>query len=137
MDYSSPTTWAECDEAKEELDFELKTFTVRDASLDLAFERADRSKASTSSELAKVDSKIASNTALLGVASIDAQTREEATDELAALQVRRTTLTKRKRLTTGVVRFLGEVDAEQIASQVATLTAIRDGIAPHRATLSA
>ena len=137
MEYTSLTTRAECDTATAEIDFELKTFTIRDASIDLADERADRTKASTTSQLAKIDAKIASNTALLAVPSIDADTRETATDELAAYQVRRTALAKRNRLATGVTQFLADVDAEQVATQVATLTTIKAGIVAHRATLPA
>ncbi len=136
-DFTLLTTRAECDAATAEAEFELKTFSTRDANIGLADERADRTQTSTASQLAQVDAKIASNTALLAVAALDADTRETATDELAALHVRRTGLAKRNRLATGVTRFLATVDAAQIAAQVATLTSVKAGIATRRATLPA
>ena len=137
MDYSSLTTRAECDTATTEVDFEMRTFASRDTAGDLAGERAERTQASTASQLAKVDAKIASANAVLAAPGIDADLQETTTDELAALQVQRTKLVKRGRLSTGVVRFLAVVDAEQVAQQVATLTAVKAGIATHRATLTA
>jgi hypothetical protein len=38
---------------------------------------------------------------------------------------------------TGLVCFLAAIDAEQIATQVATLNTVKAGIAAHRATLPA
>lgn len=137
VDFSFLTTFAECDAATAEIDFELKTFTVRDVVIDLADDRADRAKSSTTSRLAKVNGKIASADAVLASAGIDDDTREEATDERAALLVQRTALTKRNRLSTGTARFMVDVDAEQVDTQVATLTGIKAGIAAHRPTLSA
>lgn len=115
------TTWSECDFAEAELVFELKIFATLDANIDLADERADRSHTSTGAQLAKGNAKIA---------SADADTFETSTDERAAL-------TKRNRLSTGVTRFLAATDAEQVVGQLATLTAVRTGIASHRATLNA
>ncbi|AMR27014.1 hypothetical protein A0257_07760 [Hymenobacter psoromatis] len=73
---------------------------------------------------------------MLAAPGIDAGLTET-TDELAALQVQRTRLAKRGRLSTGVTRFLAVVDSEQVAQQVATLTTVKAGIAAHRATLPA
>ncbi|MGI4870114.1 MAG: hypothetical protein ACRYFX_02930 [Janthinobacterium lividum] len=136
MDYSALTTKAECDAATAEVDFELRTFASRDTAADLTTERAGRAQASTTSELAKVDAKIASAQAVLAAPGIDADLTETTTDELAALQVQRTRLAKRNRLSTGVTRFLAVVDAEQVARQVQTLTDVKAGIAAHRATLT-
>ena len=112
MDFSALTTRAECDAATAEVAFELRTFTARDVVADVSGERADRSQASTSTELAKTDTKIANAQALLAAPGISAETREEATDELAALQVQRTRLAKRQRQAGGLPRFLALVDAE-------------------------
>ncbi|MGI4874642.1 MAG: hypothetical protein ACRYFX_26090 [Janthinobacterium lividum] len=49
--------------------------------------------------------------------------------------MQRTRRAKRTRLSTGVIRLLAVVDAEQVARQVATLTDVKAGIAAHRATL--
>lgn len=136
MDFSALTTRAECDAATAEVTFELRTFTARDAVADISGERADRSQASTTTDLAKTDTKIANAQALMAAPGISAETREEATDELAALQVQRTRLAKRQRQAGGLPRFLALVDAEQVAAQVATLTTVQQGIAAHRTTLS-
>lgn len=136
MDYTTLTTRAECDAATAEVAFELRTFTARDTVADVSGERADRNQASTTADLAKVDAKIASAEAMIAAPGISADTRQEATEELAALQVLRTRLAKRQRQAGGLPRFLALVDAEQVAAQVATLTTVQQGIATHRATLS-
>lgn len=136
MDYATLTTRAECDAATAEIAFELRTFTARDAAADVSGERANRSQASTAAELAKLESQISNAQALMAAPGISDDTRQDATDELAALQVQRTRLTKRQRQAGGVPRFLALVDAEQVAAQVATLTTMQQGIAAHRATLS-
>ncbi|SHK39998.1 hypothetical protein [Hymenobacter psychrotolerans] len=137
LKYDTLTTRAECDAALAEVEFELKTYLTRDATGELADERADRTQASTSSQLARVEARIASSEAVLATAGIDDETRETTTDELAALRVQRTRLAKRQRQATGLARFLAAVDAEQVAQQVATLSSVKDGIAAHRATLAA
>ena len=43
-DYSFLTTWAECDAAKADVEFELKTFSYRDTGLEITDERASRSQ---------------------------------------------------------------------------------------------
>ena len=55
--YALLTTRAECDAATADLDFELLTFTTRDANLDLADLRADRSQATSTGQLALLDGK--------------------------------------------------------------------------------
>jgi len=139
MDYSSLKTREECDLAKAEVEFERRTYANRDEDADIADVRAGRTQASTTSQLAKVEARIASANAVLAAPGIDAELQETTTDELAALQVQRTRLVKRQRQrqSTGLARFLAAVDAEQVAAQVATLTAIIAGIDAHRATLPA
>ena len=135
MEYNALTTQAECDLALAEVEFELKTFTARDVNADVADERADRTQTSATSQLARLDARIASSEAVLAAPGIDAETRETTSDELAALRVQRTKLAKRQRQASGLSRFLDAVDAEQINQQIATLTTIKAGIAAHRATL--
>jgi len=137
VDYSILTDRAQCDAATIEVDFELRVFTARDLNLDLADERADRSKSSTTAQLAKVNSQIASADAVLATAGIDEETREASTDERAALLVLRTRLQKRARQALGTNRFLDNVDTEQIAIQVALLTTVKAGIAQRRTELPA
>ena len=133
--FSSLTDRAACDAATAELEFELKTFTARDVVGEVADERASRTQSSTASQLAKVNAQIASKDILLATPGLDAELLETTTDERAALLVRRTALTRRNRLASGLARFLADVDAEQVNSQIATLTAAKDGVATHRATL--
>jgi hypothetical protein len=112
------------------------TFTARDAVADISGERADRSQASTTTDLAKLNTKIANAQAMIAAPGIDADTRQEASDELAALQMQCTRLAKRQHQAGGLPRFLALVDAEQVVAQVATLTTVQQGLAAHRATLS-
>ncbi|HLK98167.1 MAG TPA: hypothetical protein VK364_10395 [Hymenobacter sp.] len=137
VDYSILIDRAQCDAATAEIDFELRVFTARDYNLDLADERANRSKSSITSQLAKVNSQIASADAVLATAGIDEETRETTTDERAALLVLRTRLQKRARQALGTNRFLDNVDTEQIAIQVALLTTVKAGIAQRRTELPA
>ncbi|GAA4356790.1 hypothetical protein GCM10023185_20930 [Hymenobacter saemangeumensis] len=135
--YSLLTDRSLCDTAIAEVDFELKTYTTRDAVGELADDRASRTQTSTAAQLASVNAKIAVADAVLAAPGIDDELRETTTDERAALLVRRTALSKRNRQASGVTRFLAELDAEQIDGQVAILNAARAGIVTHRATLPA
>ncbi|TGE15586.1 hypothetical protein [Hymenobacter elongatus] len=137
VDYSLLTTRALCDEATAEIEFELKTYTTREAQGELTDTRTQRTATRTTAQLAKVNAQIATQDILLATAGLDADTLQTATDERAALLVRRTSLSKSKSLTSGVARFFIGVDTEQIAKQVETLTTVKEGIATHRATLPA
>lgn len=137
VDYVLLTDRALCDAATAEIEFELKTYATREAVGELADTRTERSRNSTTAQLAVVNSKITAADVLLATAGIDPALLEKTTDDRAALLVRRTTLTKRGRSADGLNHFLSEVDAEQVDSQVATLTTVKAGIATHRATLPA
>ena len=137
VDSALLTDRAICDSATAEIEFELKTYTTREAVGELADTRTERSKNSTAVQLAVVNSKIAAADILLATAGIDPDLLEKTTDDRAALLVRRTTLTKRGRNAEGLNHFLSEVDAEQVDAQVATLTTVKAGIATRRATLPA
>lgn len=137
MDYSSLTDRAMCDAATAEIEFELKTYTTRVAQGELTDTRSVRTATSTSAQLVRVNALISTQDILLATPGLDAETLQDATDERAALLVRRTALAKRNRLASGLDRFLADVDAEQVAAQVAMLTTVKEGIAAHRATLSA
>lgn len=137
VDYTLLTNRAECDAATADLDFELLTYTTRDANLDLADLRADRSQATSTGQLALLDGKITAAESLLAATGIAPALLEATTDDLALLRAQRTKLAKRNRLSTGTTRFLASVDAQQVTDQVATLTTAKAGVVAHRATLSA
>ena len=137
MDYAPLTTRALCDQATAEIDFELETFTVRDANADLSDKRAERTQTSVAAQLALVQAKIAVADSILAAPGLDADTIEQHTDERDAYVVQRKKLEKRARRVSGLSEFLADVDAEQNAAQVTLLTTIRAGIAAHRATLPA
>lgn len=137
LDYTILTDRAQCDQATEEIDFELKAFSARDLNADVADDRADRSKTTTTIQLAKVNGEIASLDYRLAQPGLDATVLTDLGDEREAFVVQRKKLMKRNAQVTGVERFLAAVDVEQIAQQVATLTQVKAGIAAHRATLPA
>ena len=136
-DYSLLTTWAECDAATADVTFELKGFSVRDASLDLSDERASRSQASGATALAKKDAEILVAQGQAAVPGLSPAQQQDAADALELLQAQRKQIVKRNRPAVGTARFLATVDATQVQAQVDTLTAVLAGIAAQRATLSA
>ena len=134
-DYSFLTTWAECDAAKADVEFELKTFSYRDTGLDLAGERASRSQTSGAAALAKKDSDILAAQNQAAVAGLTPQQKQDADDEVELLQAQRKKIVKANRVSAGTDRFLGTVDAAQVQGQVDVLTAVLAGIATRRAQL--
>ncbi|TGE25658.1 hypothetical protein E5K00_10845 [Hymenobacter aquaticus] len=137
VNYAFLTNWAMCDAATAEIDFKLEVYTTSEAVDRLADKRTTRANNSTSAKLAAVNSKITAAEILLATPGIDPGLVQQTTDQLAALQVQRTTLTKRGRTTAGLDDFLDGVEDEQDEAQVAKLTTIKAGIAVHRDTLSA
>jgi hypothetical protein len=69
---------------------------------------------------------------MIAAPGISAATCQEATEELAALQVQHTRLTKHQGQAGGLPRYLPLVDAEQVA----TLTTVRLDMPHPAATLS-
>lgn len=137
VNYASLTDWPMCDAATEEIDFKLEVYTTNGAVDRLADKRTTRAQNSTSSKLAAVNSKITAAEILLATSGMEPGLVQETTDQLAALKVQRTTLTKRGRTTAGLAEFLDGVEDEQDDAQVAKLTAIKAGIAGRRAELPA
>ncbi|WP_400193185.1 hypothetical protein [Hymenobacter sp. B81] len=133
--YSALTDHGLCDKATAEIDFVLLTHSARDVNSDLADQRTERSQTSTARQLAEVDGKIARVDKLLEMPDLDPQILEDYTDERAALLVQRKKLVKRARQAAGLNEFMADVEDEQTAANVALLTAIKAGIAAHRATL--
>ncbi|WP_143069747.1 MULTISPECIES: hypothetical protein [Hymenobacter] len=136
-DYSLLTTWAECDAATADVNFELKTYSYRDTGLDLADERADRSQASGAAALAKKDGEILTAQGQAALPGLTPQQQQDALDNLELLQAQRKKIMRSNRSTAGTDRFLKTVDAAQVQGQVDVLTAALAGIAAHRATLGA
>ena len=136
-DYNLLTTQAECDAATTEVDFELKTYTTRDANLDLADDRDERSKTSTAAQLAKVDGEIAALDYRMAQPGLSPAEAGDLADEREAFVVQRKKLLKRNRQAAGTVRFLADIDVDQVAAQVALLTQAKAGIATRRAQLPA
>ena len=137
LDFDLLTTRAMCDEATGELAFETKTFTTRDANIELADERADRSQNSAAAALTRKDGEIQSVQSQLTATGLAPEMQQDLTDKLELLQAQRKQLVKRGRQTAGVGRFLAAVNAVQVDGQVEVLQAILAAIAAHRATLSA
>ncbi|MDQ2770924.1 MAG: hypothetical protein M3Y54_10545 [Bacteroidota bacterium] len=135
-DYSLLTIWAECDAAKTDVEFELKTFSYRDTGLDLAGERATRSQASGAAALVKKDGDILTAQGQAALPGLTAQQKQDADDAVELLQAERKKIMKANRTTAGTARFLGTVDAAQVQGQVDVLTAALAGIATRRAQLT-
>ena len=136
-DYSLLTTWAECDAATADVTFELKTFSYRDAGLEITGERAGRSQASGAAALAKKDGEILGAQGQAAVPGLTPQQQQDANDAVELLQAQRKKIMKANRVSAGTARFLGTVDAAQVQGQVDVLTAALKGIADRRATLPA
>jgi hypothetical protein len=137
IDYTVLTTHAECDKADKEISFELKALTTRDANLDLADDRSDRSQDSTTAQLSKVTGEIKTLDYRLAEPGLDPETQADLSDEREAWVVQRKKLEKRNRQTQGAARLLADVDTEQIAIQVTLLQQVKAGIAARRAELTA
>ncbi len=135
--YALLTTWAECDAATADVAFELKTYSHRDTGLDIADERATRSKASGEAALAKKDREILIAQGEAAVAGLTPQQKQDADDAVELLEAERKKIMKANRVSAGTARFLGSVDGGQVQAQVDFLTAVLAGIAAHRLTLSA
>ena len=135
-DYSFLTTWAECDAAKADVEFELKTFNYRDTGLEITDERASRSKTAGAAALAKKDGEILTAQGMAAVAGLTPQQQQDANDKVELLQAQRKQIMKANRVSAGTARFLGTVDAAQVQGQVDVLTAALAGIATRRAQLT-
>lgn len=135
-DYSLLTTWAECDAAKADVEFELETFSYRDNGLDLAGKRATRSQTAGAAALAKKDGEILVAQGQATVAGLTPEQLQDANDEVELLQAQRKKIMKANRTSAGTDRFLATVDAAQVQGQVDVLTAALAGIATRRAQLT-
>jgi hypothetical protein len=137
LDYTTLTTWAQCDDATKEIDFALLTFSARDINADVADERDGRTQADVAARLSKVNGEISSLDYRLAEPGLDAKALGDLTDEREDLVVQRKKLVKRNDQVTGTAQFMADVKGEQIDVQVTLLTTVKAGIVAHRATLSA
>ena len=135
-DYSFLTNWAQCDAAKADVEFELKTFSYRDTGLEITDERASRSQTSGVAALAKKDGEILVAQGQGAVAGLTPLQQQDAEDAVELLQAQRKKIVKANRVSAGTDRFLATVDAAQIQGQVDVLTAALAGIATRRAQLT-
>jgi hypothetical protein len=136
-DYSLLTTWAECDAAKADVEFELETFSYRDSGLDLADKRATRSQTAGAAAIAKKDKEILIAQGQTAVAGLTPEQKQDAEDEVELLQAQRKKLMRANRSSVGTDRFLATVDAAQVQGQVDVLTTTLAGIATRRSQLTA
>ena len=136
-DYAKLKTRADCDEATTKVSLERKTYAAHDLTLEVAGDRAGVTATDAAARLLKVESEIAQKTQYLTNVGLTSSEIETATDRIAALEVQRTALRKRGRVSSGVGAFLQSVDADQYDANLAVLDTVLAGIAAHRATLSA
>lgn len=131
------TTRAECDEALEDLAAELDTYQTRDANLGYADRQAGRTTTDVAVRLAAVGAEIAGLEAMLAVPGLTTAQQRTTTNKLRRANDRRDNLTERGQARSGAPAFLANVDADQIAAQVAVLTGAQTAVTNHRATLPA
>lgn len=137
VDFTDLTTRADCDKATDEVTYRLETFTTRDANNALAEKRTARSQAQEADTLARLDADISKVQGVLAATSPDDRDHQDAADDLIILQARRRKLARPDAETPGYLRFMADVTAGQGDGQIAFLQAVLNGIAAHRATLSA
>ncbi|MDO7886663.1 hypothetical protein [Hymenobacter cheonanensis] len=137
LDLTLLTTRAECDDALTDLQAELDGYQHRTTNLGFAATQADRSTADVAARLAGVQAEIDSYTAMLNTPNVPAALRKQAESKLRRAHDRKDNLTERNSARTGAAAFLANVDAEQVAAQVGTLTAAQAAVTTHRATLPA
>lgn len=137
LDLTLLTTKAECDEALTELTAELEAYTHRTDNLDYADRQADRTQGDVSARLAGVQAEIDSYTAMLKVPGLSAALKKQTESKLRRATDRKDNLSERGSARTGAAAFLAAVDAEQLAAQVATLSAAQQAVATRKAALPA
>jgi hypothetical protein len=131
-------TRAECDQALESLNAELRVFTVNDQVLDLRADQAGDRAADRAQEITATTATVARLTPL--VAGLTAGTDEHAlTSRLLTRATRRLEdLTSATPVTaSGPLAFLKAVDVRQVQVQVPELQAAIAEVTAHRPTLTA
>ena len=125
------------DEAIQKVTFRRKTYTVREANLDLAGDRADISQEGAAAALARQDGSIAGKQAELTATGLSADKRQLLTEELTLLQAQRPAIARRVAALNGLDRFLDSLDLGVADAMEAVLTAVLAALTAHRATLPA
>jgi hypothetical protein len=137
LDLTLLTTRAECDDALADLQAELDGYQHRTTNLDFAATQADRSTADVTARLAGVQAEIDSYTAMINTPNMPVALKKQTESKLRRANDRKDNLTERNSARTGTAAFLANVDAEQVAAQVSTLTAAQSAVATRRASLAA
>lgn len=137
LDLTLLTTKAECDDALADLQAELEGYQHRTANLDYASQQAGRTLDDVTARLAGVQAEIDSYTAMLNVPGLSAALRKQTESKLRRATDRKDNLAERSSARTGTAAFLAAVDAEQVAAQVATLTAAQQAVTTRKAALPA
>ncbi len=137
LDLTLLTTKAECDEVLSSLEAELDTYTHRDGNLDYADRQSGRINTDVAARLAGVNAEIAAYTAIAATPGLTPLMQKANASNLRRANDRKDNLSERGEKHTGSAAFLADVDADQIAAQVATLTAAQTAVTAHKATLPA
>ena len=137
FDLTLLTTKAECDEALTDLQTELEAYQHRTVNLDYTDRQAGRTLDDVTARLAGVQAEIDSYTAMLNTPNVPAALKKQTESKLRRATDRKDNLAERGQARTGAAAFLANVDAEQVAAQVATLTSAQTAVADHKGTLPA
>ncbi|WP_400193944.1 hypothetical protein [Hymenobacter sp. B81] len=122
FDVNKLQTRAQCLEAKEKLEAELRGYQNRDQNQEYRDWRGDRAETTTAQLLARATERVAYLTGQLAKPDLSANDRLRAEDELEVAEFQQKRLTRRATNAGGVIDFLADVDADQVDAQVALLT---------------
>lgn len=129
------TTQAQCDDVLDDLQTELKDFTIRQTNYDYRDEKATDRAADLNQEALTLDRDIADLNRELAAMAPDSKRRPRAEADLRAYTKRRGDLSART-AQNPVTAFRLAVDARQVAVQVPELQQAIAEVTAHRATLA-
>ncbi|GAA4041660.1 hypothetical protein GCM10022409_29590 [Hymenobacter glaciei] len=131
------TTRAECDEALKGLAAELATYQHHDYNTTYADGLAETRATTTAARLAKATDDVAHYTAEAARTGLTPVELRRAQGALITATAQRDRLALATTALTGAPAYLSDVDADQIDSQIAVLTAAQTAVTAHRPTLTA
>ncbi len=131
------TTRAQCDEALASLAAEVRTYQHRNTNLAFADETATLNQADTATQLAGATASVTFFTDSLARPNLPTAEKKRLESQLLTARYRFDRLTAQSGTQTGSAAYLADVDADQVAAQVAVLTAAQAAVTAHRATLPA
>lgn len=137
FDLTLLTTRLECNDVLTDLANELDTYAHRNDNLDYADRQSVLVKTDVTAQLAGVNAEIAGYTGILALTGITPALRKTNESKLRRANDRKENLAERGSARAGAAAFLANVDAEQVAAQVATLTGAQTAVTTHKATLPA